>query len=470
MIRDGTESINRQKDTKIVLELNELNFKLQEVLRSTLGRHIKDTLSIKSNLLQDILEKINKKLTHRFGININVYNLKMKDYKLSSLIMPNINSTTANIALNNIDNLFPKKKVSDAMWNLTANNNETAIFETLKDIKTSLLRDNFKIDFDRAKISGLNNSNFIINVDFLTTLLLDMTSEELTAVMLFEVGRIFAYLEYMNMTTNNTFTLVDSFINSKFISNKPPIESLKISLESVDNKRYPDTIAILNELDTFIFKTYRLNPESGNISIDYNRTGDLFVVRFGLAEELASALAKRSTSGLVKINDNKEYSAFGVRFIDTLKEIIVVILVAIIVSIFLLIGLAFLLVYIVFKAVTYIIKTVLRNVLNILANLFTNVEKNRVSFDNVTKRLDKIKLELIRELRGLESNDESKDILIENIDSVKNIINKLKDNVGTFNKYGYIPNNLDENIMLEDVIESLQENELHLLSAKFSKF
>jgi len=475
----GLENIHRQSDVSFINELNIINNKLQDTIRINLNSNDISTRSnnkdkdrykknLKDTIIQNELEKITSILTDRFGFNITVKNSYMDNYQLSNLRMPNLNSRTLNIAMKNINTLFPTKSIKGMMWEELSSKNEVAVFNTLTAIKESIKKDSFNIDFKKAKVSGLVNENFIINIDFVNTISLNMTSEEVTSVMLFEVGRIFAYLEYMYTTTNNSFILLETFINNKYDNDKDPIESLSIAIDSetgITEPKNRNTIGVLQELDIYLMRTFNFDVKTHSINIDYMRSADVFVTRYNMGDILSIALAKRATSGLVEFNKNDEYEAFGVKFINTIMNGLVVFLAAILFVIFMTIGMLIILMFVIIGSILHIIKYIIKSILNSLASILFNDGYKAKTFDDVIVRLKKIKLEIIREVRTLHLSKEENLRLIKETESINKTLSTLAEVTGNLNKYGFIPNDV-ESVDVNDLIESLSENELHLYSAK----
>lgn len=476
MITQAVASINRQKDTSFIHDINIHIEKIHTILDKELSNDIVELRSsydkiekyakkIKKSMLEKELRNISKILSHRFNFTITVQNLSMKDFKLSSIIMPNLNYKTLNIALEDIDSLFPKKQFSETLWNTTASISETSIYKTLNNITNSIREEKISIDLNKAKVHGLYNSNFIINIDFLKTIVLQTEPEDVTALIMYEIGRIFTYIEYMTTTTNNTLTLLDTFIYERFNNNKDVVESLTISMEKT-NPNYTvkhNSIRILEEIDTYIINTFNIRNDKSSILKDFKRGGDIFATRFGLGDSLAKLLALRATDGVIAVSgDDITTNAM----IDIIIEMMAILLFILTMIFLLVVGLLFAIVYFLYKIVKYILSFILKSILNVFSTLF-GVNDNAVGYDVVLIRLDKIKLELIRELRTLELDKESKNIISEQVDYVKDVIKGIKSNVDSLNKYGYIPNSLDEELKLDDIIESLEESEVHLYGVKF---
>lgn len=459
--------INIQKNIKIVLELNVITNKIKEVIRSeTKGEFTdKDFSKVARNtMLRKNLDKVSELIKDRFGFGVTVNNLRMKDSKLTSIIMPNLNYKTANIALNRLDDLFPKKKMSETLWLATATNSENAIYGTLAEVRKSLQEDKLKINFDRAYVYGLDKTNFIINLDLLTMLYFNTSPEEITSLILHEVGRIFAYIENITNTTNNAFTLIDTFVNKRFENDNSPIKNLAIAMSAVDKKHHSDTITILEELEPFLLNTFNLDPNKKNIKIEYERSSDIFVTRFGLGVELANILAKRASDGTISLKDDE--GPYDNSFLSTVLDIVLVTIMSIVMLLLFVIGFLFALIFVAIKIIGFIIKFIFKTLASILTLLFSTTAKDEQVFEIASNRIARIKIELIRNLRTSNYNKDDKKYITKQIDEISTLLGMLKDNIASLNKFGYVPN-LSEDVDINDIIESLQENELHFYSAKF---
>jgi len=476
----GIESIHKQTNILFINKINKIINNVQDTMRV----NIKDDVSdkhltyqrldkykkvITRNMLEKDLSEISSILTDRFGFNITIRNLTMKDFKLSSLIMPILNYKTTNIALNSIDDLFPNKQNNQVLWESKASTMEHSLYNTLNSVKEAIRKDNFNIDLKNATVNGLVNSDFIINIDFIRTLILRASAEEVTSLIISEVGRIFAYLEYMTTTTNASFKLIDTFINERFTKNKSPIESISISMSKVDKTIQPknatETVAVLEDLNSYILNTYRINNTKGSIQIDYQRSADVFAIRFGLATELTAVLAKRASSGIVSINESNEYESVGSEFIRTLSTMIAVTVFVFTMMLLLLVGVLIFVGVFVYTMIQILLGVAFNTVLSTFLMLFKNNNYKKFTYDDIFTRLDKIKLELIHSLRSIESTDEDKQLLVKQIDEIKDTLSLLKRNMRNLNKYGYI--DITKNNTVNDLVELLEDNDLYYYSNKF---
>jgi len=482
MITYGTESIQKQTNNLYILELNALVNELQETTNKTLlykdislndtntsyENYDKYSRLIKNSIYDSSFTKMSNILSERFGIKITVDAKKMKDSRITSLIMPNLNYRTVNVALNSMDELFPKRKEDSVLWSTQSSYKENILHKTLTDITEALKSDGFTLDLKNARISGLTGSEFNISLDVLTTTLVSMTAEEVVSLMLFEVGKIFTYLEYMHTTTKTNFTLIDTFLNEKFDKNTEAIDSLSIAVGKANGgvHKKEGSVAVLNELEVLMLKTYRIDGNTNSVRIDFNQLSDMFVARFGLGDVFAKALIKQKYNKLIIQNSEDDTSSQFVKVIMMIIGIMAFIMSYLIMST---LGLLVFVIYVSVKLLSYLIGYIIKSILSIFIATISTGTNTTIKFDNMGRRLVKLRLELIRELRKSDKTSNS-DILIDKIDNIKEVIDNLKKSITTIASDKYFGNeavDYSTGKTLEDYLEEMEENELHLYGAKF---
>ena len=484
MLMKGMESISIQTNTKFILRLNKEATELFDEVRLTLPdivgtnfdskKSYKEYEHYKTNMKVDMiskrLAKISDILKDRFGINFNIENAKRHLNSVTSLVTPPMNYKVINMAMDNLDALFPKKRVNNILWETLATKAEKNSYNTLNNLKSAISEGKFKLDYKRAYVSGLDSSIFTIRTDVLAATVLNLNPDEFIALILKEVGYLFSYLEYMYTTTRNTLSLLDNFITEKFSKNKNPIESLSIALKKSgsDSDSNP-AIGVLEELDIFILKTYRMDKNKNSIKLDLQQESDKFVVRLGIADTLASAIVKVSTLGTLRPNDT-DYKNVDNPILTFLYTVVGLIVFAISVAIFSIFGILILLLVAGIKIVSFFFSYLAKMVLSIFNRIFNNDINQNLTYMDIGKRLKKIKLQLIKELRSGDLDKEDKKYIMEQIDNVSNSISLIDERFSILGRYGDSSLSLNSTHyeeVINDRLENLEDNELYLLTEKF---
>jgi len=479
----GNESIYTQQDTAIVSlltkEINEayniINIKLGSIhgsneLTASKKNYEKFNKQLKTSMLDSILKKVSNTLTKRFGINIKLEYVKSNLTNLSTVIMPPVNYKTMNVALNCLDDLFPKRQVNKTIWETMAGDREKKVYNIFNDLKNGLNKGNINIDLKEAYITGLDDSLFVINIDLLGAIVLDLTPNETTAIILQQIGKIFSYIEYVTSTTDATKILADTFLKERFGKSKDPIESIRLAIEATDTDVKVDIstpIKTLETLDTFILKTYRMDDTRSNVKIDFQRLADQFATRFGIGEDVTSSIIKLASITISKDKSVKYISDNTESMILTIFSVIAAVIATLLFSI---VGLFILVTYITIKLVSYALAMISRFISKFIALILTTGNSDNVSMEDLPRRLTRIKTELIRELRTTKVSDTGKELIIDQIDFVKDSIKQLSEKISILGKFSNSSTSLNYSKM-EDInflTEQLQESELYLMQEKFN--
>jgi len=481
----GNESIHVQQDKSITAVMTKSINEAYNILNIKLGTSAGDNnlvgsknnyerynKQLKTTMLDATLKKLSNTLSKRFGINIKIEYVKSNLTNLTTVIMPPINYKTMNIALNCLDDLFPKKQANKNIWEAMAGDREKKVYNIFNNLKNGLNKGNINIDLKEAYIKGMDESIFAINIDILGAMVMNLTPNEVAAILLQQVGKIFSYVEYVTSTTDATKILADTFLKERFGKSKDPIDSIRLAIEATDTDVKLDTstpVKTLETLDSFILKTYRIDKTRGSVKIDFERLADQFATRFGIGEDVASSIIKLSSYTVSKSKDG------SVRYISdnteaTILSIFSIIAIVVATLLFSIVGLFILVVYITIKLVSYALALVSRFISRMISLLITAGDSSDIAMEDLARRLTRIKTELIRELRTTKVSDTGKEVLIDQIDFVKDSIKHLSDNVSVISRFSNSTTSLNYSKM-EDInflTEQLQESELYLMQEKFN--
>lgn len=312
-----------------------------------------------------------------------------------------------------------------------------------------------KIDRNKAYISGFPknyNVYFFIN-PFSCFLEYELKPIEAVAILLHEIGHVFTHLEYLYRVTAQTTVLIETSLEN-IDKGKSPKETLLLTankimlrkeVEELENKTLPViTLEVLRGC-------FRIT-EHKHSYIDSEQQADQFVGRFGLGLELAEVIKK--------LPNNESYVE------DNLIKLIKVLVSGVILTIA-----AFIVMVPIFIVFSASITTILFAFL--IADIRNKLKKVNAEshYDDYKQRINRIKLEVIRNLRMSVSSQKDLSDLIKHIDKICNIINSAPDNKDDLvtkmvNFISSKHSNLKEAKLLEQMIEENMENDLHLASAR----
>lgn len=429
---------------------------------------------LKTSILDSHLNKLSDILTDRFIEHGGNTRIAMEIYRgtsPASIVMPSIDFKILNMAKRNLDALFPKKRVNGVLWETIATDSEKNTYDTLKDIRDSLDEGNFNIDLKNAKIKGLKGSTFVININPLLTMVMGLEPDEVTSILLHEVGHIFTYLEYMNVTSRTTLTMVDTFIHERFNKEKDPIDSIQFAMDESKSGVKIDKsnpITVIEGLESFILKTYRLDSSKKSIQIDFENLADKFVSMFGLGDRLSASLVKLASNGTLLTEDVSYQSSSPI--LTVLKVLISIITFIFTILFFSIFGLLIFIAYMGIKAIELVMSVIINLITSVFKIFFgTDVDQSTI-YDDMVTRLNRIKLDTIKLLRSSDTGATGREILVDQIDSIKSHIDLVKDKFSILKRYGDSLSNggkFTNTDISNMMIEELTNNDLHHMGAKF---
>ena len=341
--------------------------------------------------------------------------------------------------------------------------------KSLEEIKSKMKTSSVFVDRKKAKIVGLPNEYiaYILHDTYTLIEKIKLSAEELTATLLHEVGHAFTYIEYSYRSVANCSVLMDTFLENLTKKNKTPKESLILSYDKYSgnkeaSKELKDKNAItatLYILDNFIKENFLTLTGSTHPSVDSEQLADQFSGRFDCGENLVSALNKIEEYGIKQL---KNYYLFqlGMLLVMLLINIGLVVVIgspAMIVAG--LVGVVFLL--------------VLGRLLTFVSSYPQDNDPGyKNTYDSLKRRYARMRNEMIRNLRNIELPDkEYKERLILSIEKVDVFLNSVPDEkVGIIDSlvrfFSKSARHRVEVRLLEQLLEDLSENNLHLAAAK----
>ena len=339
---------------------------------------------------------------------------------------------------------------------------------SLTELRNKMKTDNVFVDRKKAKIVGLPNEYIAYVLHDLYTYITkaDMTPEEITAVLLHEVGHAFTYIEYSYRSVSNCSVLMDTFLENMNKKNKTPKESLILAYEKISKGTDSNTkdlrsknavSATIYVIDSFVKQNMLTLTGSTHPSVDSEQLADQFSGRFGCSAELASGLEKLYAMIYKEIRPICIWNITVLIFYTLLS--IAVAASGIGMGIFLTLFFGLLSVYYIHYYIT----------------LETPEETDPGyinTYDSLKRRYTRMRNELVRNLRGLELPDKNvKEQLLISIDRLDAILDTVPDERVPFMDsvvrfFSKSARHRVEIRIVEQLIEDLSENNLHVAAAK----
>jgi len=343
------------------------------------------------------------------------------------------------------------------------------LFNWIKSVKAldkTLNTSNVTIDYKQARIIGLPTDYKVFILGDIYSLIVNMKLDEneLTAILLHEIGHAFNTIEYAYRSVNNTSVLLDSLQTNISKKNKSFKDSLVLAYEHTYNEKLSkDTIdsklALIHILGKHIDKNTAMNNvPHGNT--DNEQLADQFTARFGEYNSLSTALEKVY---LEFDNNPFEYKYSNVLILFILPmlyfSIIVILLTGLLSA-----GLLFIGGYTLTVSITYLLQSILTS-----GNMSTGD-----TYDDTIRRIIRIKNDMVRQLRIYGKSMDKNDIdnILANITRVDKVIETIPKMDNTTFIDRFIRNYTSSGKqavrlkLTEQLIEDLTENDLHIATYK----
>lgn len=444
--------------------------------------------------------KLNDILNKRFGINFvllpditgnacvfpvtpenfNVLNKYSENSR--EMIMDAIDSIK-----NMVDEDGKKKETNDAStMKMTTDSGILKIYESLlvstDAIENALKTSKVEFDLRNARIKNLPDSMLAVMaidfVDFFSKL----TNEEILAIILHEVGHQYTHLLNMYRIARTNSVLKDAM---KFAVEEKT-DKVNLTLAKELNIQVPKAESLSSEenykeVGIFMEKlisgaTYTNSNEAKLSSRDSEALADQFASRFGLEKELFKAL------NTISLNYNDadmmlmEPLVHGFIIATTIMIAITIILALIVVSFGLVTSFMFKLL-ISLATTTAEIKSITTIIVwTHLAFRFImgDMDSWEMVYDDKKRRLERIRNDAIRNLRGIVANGTDKALIksklddIEEMDKTISTIRKGRSLIAIFGEMVFPWNRRQSTETLyQQTLENLEANKLTLLSEKF---
>jgi len=398
---------------------------------------MKDTKGTKDKKYRSLAKKLANGLTTRFGIPFKV------NYSYDMFACMPIDQFN-NVLISEMSDNKPNSK---------------ALLKKIEAFKEKSI----EVDLKKVYIYGLED---VMHTDlYLDHSLITggkLTTKELVAIQMHEVGHAFTYIYHSNKIVKNNVGLLESFLYTKegldTKGNKVLINTANV--KSTDNKILIEAITKDNIKNLKGINNIVLGNKNNK---DSESEADMFAVRFGLGTELGTALAKMLSLGNIFKSDVKT-----ILFTAIIYSLLMVILVPFVT----LSMLPTMVIYLSLNIIAMLF--IFLPLFNILGNVvfeIGGVVDDGFPYLKLSDRIKKIKLEMIKVLRSQKLTKDDKHKLLTDIDNLTKTFNNLH-----LSKFENIisqlgdPLNYGKDINIEKVYNNiqneLQNNELHYLAEK----
>jgi len=465
----SVEMIESQMDDPVIKDLHDNFEQIIEISENSKSKLISGISYYRHKEIKKIMSNIDSILKKRFGIGFQ--HINGKDIGYGVMTIPPINM---NVLAGDIEGRFNyyKYRLGKTGCNPKYNKCPTEVKSTdinkniidlWKDDKSIAYRNyisymelekvlsakGIKINLEKAYISGLpKDYNVILLTDFFYLLNeIKLNANELVATLLHEVGHAFTHIENSYRTVRVTTVLLDTLrrnLKGGMKVNKVLNIVNKDVLHSKDDiSNLPESVALIRVIDSYMSTTLKLNAHDTHSYTDSEQLADQFSTRFGMGTSLSSAL--------VKMNLPPEgFNSFGLNMysllvvIDVLLEIIL------------------------FPV------TIALVILEFIFYLFNGGSKsNETTYDDELRRLMRIKNDMVRIVRTSDLDKKTSKRILSEIEYVIKIMENIDTKDSMISRFGdmFLKKNRNKSrfTKLEEYLEDLSENDLHIASLKLKQ-
>lgn len=449
----STEMIEVQNNDADIARINSI---FKEIIEYSNKLTVKNGIDfINKKPFKPLINEIDKIIGDRFGIKCKHIHSEGTGYACIPSSPPNYNIINkSNLEIYERYKNIKSKRNYDNIDNYTINT-EPAILkkhiENMNAVKKSIKDNDFRIDLNKARIYGLPSSYKVSMLVDLKMMIYVMKCDanELTAILLHEIGHIFTHLEYVYRNVEITSSLIDIIQEESIKKNKGSKQVLQYVYEELGGD---DDITGVNTVTATIkvYDEYRRYLSDKDSETEYRSTdsealADMFSNRFGYGIYLATGLDKMYA--IYRPKTNMLLGLFNVNyglFILLLLEIIM---------------------YGVAATIIFFI------IINIIISVITGGGTKHLVYDTDVRRFIKIKNEMVRQLRSMNGDKESIKTMLKSLDQISDIIkNQPKDMVHIFDKIVRLFNSKAGRRVslreLDELVDDLTSNDLHIVSNK----
>lgn len=468
----GNEMIQYQHDDILV---EELKTEFDTLIEFGLNNSVSSGSNFfKRKVPKEAIENIDKIIYQRFGIRLKHIHGEGVGYAIITVPPKNANV----IAMETLDKYNYVKGVADTCNDGVCRGvplkeyndikdmekDQTSIFYHTKKsfdaMEDALNSQGVEIDLKNAMIKNLPEDYKLFSlVDlYMMIIELNLTSLELTSVLLHEVGHGFTHIEESYRTIQNTSVIINTLrenLNNKVgLTNSMVLinEEFKLEVNKEGKNEIGYTVAVIDKM-TKNFK--RLNRKNVSVGTDSEQLADQFASRFGLGVHLASALNKMNkkmpseASVIIGMSTGIALYAGFIVLLQTMSMAAAIIGFSVVWGTLLSL---------------FFVAMIMKHI------IFGTTDAHENTYDNNQRRIIRIKNDAVRILRQSDLPIRAIKEKIKEIDEISKIAKETKTGINWLSKkFDYLPWNkkYSDQRLLEELTEDLMENSLHIMQAKF---
>lgn len=414
-----------------------------------------------------IIEKVDSLIFKRFGLDVKHISGEDIGYAIFTAPPVNVNILSGEVTdiMTELEDTLGKSNCDSGYCpNETTDDNakksskikdyfvdtKSVMYRTYKSflaLEETLNTKGIKIDLKKAKISNLpKDYKIFILVDFFALInKFKLTAGEIAAALIHEVGHAFTHLEYSYRTVENTSVLLDT-MKRNLNKGKTNSEVLKLIYEDVldgeeDLSKSNEQVAAVKVLNKYMYRTANMSSDDRHSFTDSEQLADQFSNRIGLGEDLVTALHKLNSYSIVKMDS--ENIVITVGWIVFICIMVMVALPAIL---------------------TYVI-TILTLTLAVGGD-----NSNSTTYDTNKQRYKRIRNDIVRILRTSSLDKKVIKEMLKNLEVIDNVINNIGNDSSLLSALSDIILPWNSKVSsfqkLEEMLENMSENELHVSSNK----
>lgn len=399
------------------------------------------------------ITKLENDLYNRFGIK---YRLLLNATSASIFYVPTHDFAATGRAFSNYYEAleeYLKGATVDPEFRNVSKNMYKAILDSARDIREAMLSNKpIKVDEKKAKIVGLPNAFAgVLNIGFYYLFKLKMTDAEIAAVLMHEIGHGFTSISSMNQSFTSVMGIVEVLQDVKGSDKR--VISLVEETYGVNLNNHGTAVE-------YIVANQLFKNAQGYTLTNSEFAADQFAARFGLSVELSTGLAKiygtKIPTAIKKIAPPK-VAEFGLvlKLLEDSSEEVSKKMMPV-----LALALA--------KERTYKLEEATMNY-DDPASSWDLVE---FTYDVIERRIERLKRDVIRQMRTLSLSDEQKKVMINEVKSLEIMVFQFSKDfkLGELSEFlwALIGNSKAwKHRKFFTMIEDLTENDFHIQKEKY---
>jgi len=472
----STENIMYQKDDAIVATIKHHMTTISRVSEEVGDRPTK--LSRRRDV-RVALGALDEACSKRFGFKIKTSLVTWTLAATQTVAPKTLNVLSGDIAAKykRMRDALDDVKKSEPPKNADADGTVVSYIDILKTnidaidaVEDKLQTANITVDLEKARVYGFPTNATCMVMLNPTDMVhkYGLTVEEMTAMYLHEVGHIFTHLEYSHRTVRQTSEFLDSLVKD-LNKNMSPVKALKLSYKKVfDDDKLDDADGVVS-VAVGVASRYLDNANYGGNTYsnkDSERLADQFSARFGMGGYISSGLDK------VFSHNSDGIKTLGKSFATAAVTILVIGVILYIMAQFIALFLTFIVGAITALALYIAITGFLAyGLFSMVSGIADRGIDATYPYDSPKRRIQRLRTEIIRQLRQENVDKDERDGMVEAIDTMSEVMTKhhANDENAIYRAVGVFFSYRDEQLSMREIdnrVSDLINNDVHVTAEK----